>query len=309
MLWSTVVLTGCHALFQLTEVAPPDDAAVQLDAEDDEPIVDAFVGPDASTLGWPTDGGVAPRSCTGLVGDEDVDGKADGCDNCPLDFNSDQADDDKDGVGNICDLHPAYAVERLAYASGFNKPLAEEGTQIGTSGTYVVESGLLRQSSATTVGRTLFVIAGGPWRRPVIELKVANLALNGTNDDYYAGIYILQEPSPLGPDPRPDAIHCNLRYGVMPRYRVVRTRNNVETIKSAGDFTVGASATLLCGAERVGERPTVAAAGNDVPPASLSNWRTIDADTSDVEMSRIGVWTYYARAEFSGIAIYETTYP
>jgi hypothetical protein len=65
------------------------------------------------------------------------------------------------------------------------------------------------------------VVAGGPWRRPVVELKIASLTLNGTND----------------------------------------------------------------------------------------YWRTIDPDATDVEMSKVGLWTYYARVELSGIAIYETTYP
>lgn len=309
MFCSAAMLTGCHFLFQLTEVEPPDDAAVQLDAEDDEPIFDAFVGPDASTLGWPTDGGVSARSCTGLLGDEDADGKADGCDNCPLDFNSDQADDDKDGVGNVCDLHPAFAVERLAYASGFNRTLAEEGAQVGTPGSYVVENGVLRQSSSTTLGRTLFVIAGGPWRRPVVELKIANMTLNGSGPNYYAGAYILQDDSPAGPEPRPDALSCSIRIGDTSRYRIVRTRDNVEGDKTAASYTVGQSATLVCMAERVGERPGVAAVGNNVAPGALTNWLTIAPETSDVEASRIGVWTYYGRAEFSGIAIYETAYP
>ncbi len=294
-------LTGCHLLFQLTEVELPKDAA-------EDPIVDAFVGADASTVGWPTDGVFIPRNCSGLAGDEDVDGSADGCDNCPLDFNSNQADTDRDGVGDICDLHPTFAVERLAYASGFNGATATEGAQIGSSGAYVVETGLLRQG-ATTLPRTLFVITGGPWRQPVVELKIASLSLNGTGDFHYAGIYILQDPNPAGPEPRPDAMHCNVRHGSIPRYRAVRTRDDVEGDKAAADFTVGASATLVCAATRLGERAGVAAAGANAAPSALSNWLTIDPDPTDAMMSRIALWTYYARADFSGIAIYETTYP
>jgi hypothetical protein len=73
------LLAGCNLLFSLDAVTPPPDAEEAIN-------VDAFVGVDADTTGWPTDGGFVPRDCSGLVGDEDRDGKADSCDNCPLDF-------------------------------------------------------------------------------------------------------------------------------------------------------------------------------------------------------------------------------
>lgn len=45
---------------------------------------------------------------------EDSDGRTDECDNCPLDVNADQLDGDRDGIGDVCDPHPMFAVERLA---------------------------------------------------------------------------------------------------------------------------------------------------------------------------------------------------
>ncbi len=295
-------LAGCELLFSLQRVEVPVDAA---EADD----VDAFVGPDADTKGWPTDGGLSPRDCTGLVGDEDVDGKADGCDNCPLDFNSSQADTDRDGIGDVCDLHPGHAVERLAYFSGFNGAVATEGTSHSNNALWITESGLLRQS-APVLQRTLFVLAAGPWRQPVVELKIASASrADGTNDVHLAGSYLIQDGAMLRAEPRPDALSCSVRY-VQPRQRLVRVRGGDDTLPLANEvFTGGASATVLCGSELLGERPRMATAGTDVSPSELSNWVTIDPDPTDTPRVNVGLWTYYAKAEFSGVAIYETIFP
>lgn len=45
-------------------------------------------------------------SQTGQTPDADNDGVSDALDNCPLDANSDQADNDGDGLGNVCDSTP-----------------------------------------------------------------------------------------------------------------------------------------------------------------------------------------------------------
>jgi cysteine-rich repeat protein len=44
-----------------------------------------------------------PSVCTVLVVDSDGDGVPDSSDNCPLIFNTDQADNDSDGTGDVCD--------------------------------------------------------------------------------------------------------------------------------------------------------------------------------------------------------------
>lgn len=45
--------------------------------------------------------------CPDVV-DSDADGYADACDNCPDDHNTDQADTDRDGIGNVCDCDCNY---------------------------------------------------------------------------------------------------------------------------------------------------------------------------------------------------------
>jgi hypothetical protein len=295
------LLAGCDALFSLDEVKPPPDA-------EEVTRSDAFFGPDADTTGWPIDGGQLARDCTGLAGDEDVDGLADGCDNCPLDFNAGQADVDRDGVGDACDLHPTYAVERLAYVSGFNGTLEAEGAKIGTQGTWSVEAGMLRQT-ATTLPRTLFVVTGGPFRQPIVELKIAAIAANQDQPDYYAGLYLLQDGTALQTEPRPDSISCSIHLGAKMIFRTVRLRDNVQGDSAGDEFTPGASATLVCSTERLGERPGVAAVGTSAAPPALTNGVTIAPDATDTEKVDVGLWTYYGRVDVSAIAVYEATYP
>lgn len=62
---------------------------------------------------WVADGDTScngpVQACTGSVNpptDTDGDGVADGSDNCPTLSNADQADNDSDGIGNVCDSTP-----------------------------------------------------------------------------------------------------------------------------------------------------------------------------------------------------------
>ena len=54
----------------------------------------------------PDNGQVIIDACAGLGGDTDFDGICDTEDNCPALTNLDQADNDSDGVGNVCDSTP-----------------------------------------------------------------------------------------------------------------------------------------------------------------------------------------------------------
>ncbi len=61
--------------------------------------------------------------------DEDGDGLADGCDNCPAVANVMQEDSDTDGVGDACDPHPNDAHDRLAFFDGFATQAAQWSAQ------------------------------------------------------------------------------------------------------------------------------------------------------------------------------------
>jgi hypothetical protein len=62
-----------------------------------------------------------PRCWNAELGDhdEDGDGIADGCDNCPAVQNDDQASMDEDGVGDLCDPRPQDAGDRIAFFDPF----------------------------------------------------------------------------------------------------------------------------------------------------------------------------------------------
>jgi hypothetical protein len=299
-----VLSTGCS---RLAGIGGAFDVAEDAEPEDAEPGPGDAVEIDANTNGWPTNGGIGPKPCT-VAADDDGDGRVDDCDNCPLDDNVDQADKDFDGIGDICDPHPDFAVEQLAYFSGFNGPIANEGTKVGTAGTYTIASGLLRQTGTLT-GRTLFVIAGGPWRRPTVELKIAGVQVNGAATLFYTGMYLLQQNNPTVPEPRPDSILCQVRFGDVPRMKVTRIRSNVEVVSDNADFTPMPTHSAWCFGAHLDELPGIDGAPGDVSPKLYASRITIESSTTDVERSRIGLWTYYAQADFAGIAVYETIFP
>lgn len=268
---------------------------------------------DAAPDGWPTNGGVQAPACTAPT-DEDGDGVVDDCDNCPLDSNSDQLDTDQDGIGDICDPHPMYAVEQLAYFSGFNRSIDMEGYAVGSTGSW--QSGLagfLFQGSSTEVNRTLFVIAGGPWRTPTVELKIALAGTSQGNTTFHAGSYILNNNDPQDPN-FPASIQCTASWdptAMTSEIRIVRNYDGAQTdANNAPSTAYSTQATLFASAAHLGESPQCNGDDNvGLPPSALAVMTTIGTDPTDNAASKVGVWTYGGEAAFSSIAIYETIYP
>jgi hypothetical protein len=68
---------------------------------------------------WSCRGGICPVAMAGSCKkpDGDSDGIPDGEDNCPKNSNTDQADLDRDGVGDACDTEPAFVLMRFKIGS------------------------------------------------------------------------------------------------------------------------------------------------------------------------------------------------
>lgn len=64
---------------------------------------------------WGCHGNICPTAAAGTCkgADTDGDGIPDSMDNCPMVANTDQADDDRDGIGNACDTDPGFMVMRF----------------------------------------------------------------------------------------------------------------------------------------------------------------------------------------------------
>lgn len=293
--------TGCDILFQLREVPDAGSGDAPMYYEHDAVSLD--------TSGWPTNGGVDPVPCsTGSTFDEDADLTTDECDNCPLDVNSDQSDQDRDGIGDVCDPHPEYAVERLAHFEGFNGAvLADVGANVSEGGAWRIEPGRLRQVGTGEV-RTLFHLAAGPWREPTFHLRYGNVNRNGTSRNFFVGAYLVGD---VVTDPEPDGLQCRVHYGAgQGDLEMVRIRAHDPTASSAAPLVaVTNEVSMVLAAEQLGGPPQCSGARDVLPPSELPTQLLIARDATDAAPPRFAVWTLNARADFYAYAIYETIWP
>ncbi len=98
-----------------------------------------WIADDAPTCVGPTQTCSSGDGGNGGIEDADGDGVADASDNCPNDANADQADNDSDGIGNVCDSSPdgnSNCTETTA--SNYSHVLANRAT---TNGFYVYAVG------------------------------------------------------------------------------------------------------------------------------------------------------------------------
>ncbi|MCE9577616.1 MAG: hypothetical protein K8W52_30985 [Deltaproteobacteria bacterium] len=132
-----LALGGCNAILGLSPTTEIDAGPVGgIDAAADAGTIDAGL-------------------CTSRF-DEDSDGVANDCDNCPTVVNADQADRDEnnqgDGVGNACDPHPLVRGDAITLFHGF-----DDGGEVAdwtTVGTWTVLDGdyAMSTSGLTAVG-------------------------------------------------------------------------------------------------------------------------------------------------------------
>ena len=105
--------------------------------------------------------------------DEDGDGIADDCDNCPADANADQADSDDDGVGDACDPHPGVADMIVAF-DGF----VTDSSWTVTDGTFALGSD---DYSVTGLGSDFIATSAldtNAYKHATIEVTLTYISLN-----------------------------------------------------------------------------------------------------------------------------------
>lgn len=258
------------------------------------------------TAGWPTNGGIGPGICPpDLLADEDGDARDDACDNCPLDPN-DQTDTDRDGIGDPCDPHPMFAIERRVLFDGFN---TDAGIGIALSGNWTVSGGLLRQTGIG-IGRQLYAITAGAWREPTLQVRFENVRKNGTVLNFVVGAYLISagEPSTV----YPDGVQCRVYYGGSSNLQMQRIRDEVPfgALSSAAILRVTDDVSMqFASAKGYGSPPECAGVRDTQPPNALTTQLLLAEDATDPEPATFALWTSSARADFEAIVIYETTYP
>ena len=161
--WLVLAVTGCNGVFGLAHVTVAADA----------------VATDAAPICW------NPLATTH---DEDGDGIADNCDNCPADVNPGQEDSDGDGVGDACDPHPGIADQIELF-----DPLLTDASWMPQSGFLIGGTWVLGVDEYSQTARANGFIAAfsalttGTHTLASVEVVMSDLS-NPNVGDYGAGI-------------------------------------------------------------------------------------------------------------------------
>jgi hypothetical protein len=142
------------------DAAPADGpAAILLDAASPSDLARDAAAPDAAPPDLPLD--VTPPACPGTA-DEDEDGVPDVCDNCPADYNPDQANVMEtnagvaaDALGDACDPRPTQSGDSLLFFDGFASSTLDPAWTAERSAFSVSGGALVFERPGDTTARSL----------------------------------------------------------------------------------------------------------------------------------------------------------
>jgi hypothetical protein len=221
----------------ITRDAPRDSTA--LDARVDARSLDAGTPSDLDGDGVPNGLDNCPTTPNADQADEDSDGVGDVCDPCPISTNN--TDSDHDGVGDDCDPHPGSAMDHFVLFEGFNHGIPAGWHTAGTGTWAAAGSG------------TLAGVAGNN----VITSLYDDLALTG-HETITTGA-VVTAISTLNADPRsvevvddydePQGIGCEVFIGVgsaaTPATALVNIASGAQLALAPGGLAIGEADALV----------------------------------------------------------------
>ncbi len=198
------------------------------------------------------------------VRDEDGDGLADGCDNCPAVVNPDQTDDDLDGVGDACDPHLGDARDRLAFFDGFGAPVPDSRWTPGGTVQWSFDGSAAVQSDANAFGE-LF-LSGVMFTDATVEIV---FSLAPATPGVYTRIGALVGSSEATPY-TPPGVLCTINYNTtsssLAIYDAPGTATSSVPIPDGQDGRIDVSAEAACTAQR-GTSQVATSLSGVTPPA------------------------------------------
>ena len=291
--WLIVLATsGCDyvlGLEQRIDAAPPvPPTDVQLDAI-------PTMGNASGCWGDPND-----------PNDEDGDGAKDGCDNCPSLPNPNQVDADNDGVGNECDAHGNYAIERIAYFHAFRTDPGGEENGTGDWRINALDNGAMIQAEPNPIA--LYIVpAGRTFRSPAVEIRAVNRT-KGATEPFQAGVYLL---SPTSTSVRPKGLVCRGDFtGPSPLIEMARYFDSVP-IASQKDVLAGSDQPItytIYSTGPLGEKPRCVVFRGARDPMLTPATASVPADRNENDLGA-ALFTDSLSVEFRSITIYETIWP